>query len=108
MPRAPRLASTRSQKIERLPPWEKIIRGSLVRRYLTCGNKGCRCHRSKKKRHGPYWYVGVSYKRGQQKMYLIPAEQAAQAKRGVAAYHRLWKGLCRISEINLALLKAGH
>lgn len=87
------------------PPLQEVIRGTLLRYHLTCGNQGCRCRRSVRHRHGPYWYVAVSYAKGRQRRYLLPARQVPAAKRGITAYERLWKSLCRISEINLALLK---
>jgi hypothetical protein len=31
-----------------------ITTGSLMKVYKTCGNAGCRCHKDKSKRHGPY------------------------------------------------------
>lgn len=40
-------------------------------------------------------------------MVLIGAAQVPLARRGIADYKRLWKALCRISDLNLALLKAG-
>lgn len=95
----------RKREIEKIPPWEDLIRGTLVCYRLTCGNKGCRCHRAQKWRHGPYWYVTVTYPGGHQKRYLIPAGLVPRVRSGIEAYRRLWKGLCRISEINLALLK---
>jgi hypothetical protein len=49
--------------------------------------------------------VAVSYPRGRQRRYLIPAEHVARARQGIAAYKRMWAVLCRISEINLELLK---
>lgn len=95
----------RRREAEKAPPLIEVIRGTLVRYLLTCGKAGCRCRRSRRSRHGPYWYVAVSYARGRQRRYLIPAEHVARARRGIAAYKRLWAALCRISEINLALLK---
>jgi len=41
-----------------LPPVEETLRGSLIERYLTCGNLGCHCARGK--RHGPVWYLTVT------------------------------------------------
>ena len=41
-----------------LPPVEETLRGSLVERYLTCGNLACKCARGK--RHGPVWYLTVT------------------------------------------------
>lgn len=84
---------------------EEVIRGTLLRYLLTCGKPQCRCHRSARDRHGPYWYVAVSYAGGRQRRYLIPRAHVARARRGIAAYRRLWAGLCRISEINLELFR---
>lgn len=88
-----------------VPPLADVIRGTLLRYYLTCGNPDCRCRRNKRNRHGPYWYVAVSYGKGRQRRYLLPANSVARAKRQIAAYARLWEGLCRISELNLDLLR---
>jgi len=104
---ASRLLQTRALAIAGLPAWAEVIRGSLVRYYLTCGKKSCRCHRSRDNRHGPYWYVSVPAGKGRNKSYLVAHAQVADAKRGTAAYKKLWKELCRISDANLALLRAG-
>ena len=32
--------------------WE----GTVLRRFLPCGKKGCSCRKSPKQRHGPYYY----------------------------------------------------
>ncbi len=34
-----------------LPPLGEVLRGSLMERYLTCGNPDCKCVRGE--RHGP-------------------------------------------------------
>ena len=100
-----RLMAIRDKKAAKLPAVREVIRGTLKRYYLTCGNHGCRCHRSKEYHHGPYWYVCVSYKGGGQKRYLIHRGQLQQVRQGVLAYERLWQGLCQISDINLKLVK---
>ena len=41
-----------------LPPLSEILRGSLMQRYLTCGNPSCKCARGE--RHGPVWYLSVT------------------------------------------------
>jgi hypothetical protein len=106
-PRPPRarLLARRRQEAAQFPPVEEVIRGTLLRYLLTCGKPTCRCHRSPKDRHGPYWYVAVSYAGGRQRRYLIPSVHVGRARRGIQVYKRVWAGLCRISEINLELLK---
>lgn len=99
------LLEARRREAAKVPPLVEVIRGTLLRYLLRCGKARCRCRRSEIHRHGPYWYVAVSYARGRQRRYLIPAQRVAQAKRGIAAYKRLWAALCRVSELNLELLK---
>ena len=43
---------------KRLPPAGQILRGSLVQRYVTCGNANCKGARGE--RHGPIWYLTVT------------------------------------------------
>ena len=100
-----RLLAARRREAAKAPPVVDVIRGTLLRYLLTCGKATCRCHRSVRNRHGPYWYVAVSYARGRQRRYLLPAAHVPRARRAIAAYKKLWAALCRISEINLALLK---
>ena len=102
---AAKLTASRDREAAKGPPLVEVVRGTLLRCYLTCGNPGCRCHRTPGHRHGPYWYVAVSYAKGRQRRYLLPASQVPRAKRAIAAYRKLWETLCRVSELNLALLK---
>lgn len=99
------LIAARDQEARGAPRLPDVIRGTLLRYTLTCGNPDCRCRRSKRNRHGPYWYVAVSYGKGRQRRYLLPAGSVARAKKGIAAYGKLWDRLCRISELNLDLLR---
>lgn len=101
------LRRQRQRVIAQIPDWVDVIRGSLVRYRLTCGKSGCRCHRDPRLRHGPYWYLTVSYEGGKQRRYLLAGGEVADARRGIAAYRKLWRSLCRISELNIAILKAG-
>ena len=41
-----------------LPPVAETLRGSLIERYLTCGNPNCKCARGE--RHGPVWSLSVT------------------------------------------------
>ncbi len=90
-----------------MPHWENVIRGTLMKYYLTCGNKGCRCHRQAKYKHGPYWYIAVAVKKGKSKMYKINAEKVAVVRDKIANYNKLWDRLCKISELNISLIRKG-
>ncbi len=101
------LVRERTRVIKTLPRWRTVIRGTLRRSFLACGRPVCRCHKAKKYRHGPYWYLAVTYAKGRQKMYLIPASKQRRVAAGIRAYKALWKKLCRISELNVELAKRG-
>ena len=77
----------RSRLLKRLPPFEEILRGSVVRRLLRCGKPGCRCADDPAARHGPYASLtrGV---RGQTQSRWLTAAQAAVARQQVAAGQR--------------------
>lgn len=98
------LLALRRRQAAKAPPLVAVIRGTLLQYRLTCGKPTCRCRRSARQRHGPYWYVAVSYAGGRQRRYLVPAPHVGRARRGIGAYQRLWAAICRISELNLALL----
>jgi hypothetical protein len=63
------MANTASQDAKRLARYEAelkrlaaqladigfVSRGSLIRRYTSCGNPGCRCQAEPPQLHGPYW-----------------------------------------------------
>lgn len=106
-PRPHSLIRARERAVTRLPPWSTIVRGTLMRYYRTCGKQRCRCYRSKRHRHGPYWYLAVSWKGGRQKLYAIPPALVPEIRKGIAAYDTLWRQAYRIAEFNLALLKQG-
>lgn len=100
-----RLEVAQKALIKRMPAWEKIIRGSLKKYYLTCGNKGCRCHQSEENKHGPYWYLNVGWAKGKQKMYLIQKNKVNEIKQGTKAYQELWNKLCQVSELNIKIIR---
>lgn len=102
------LPQAREAAIRTLPPWEQIIRGSLIQYRRTCGNRGCRCYRGARRRHGPYWYLAVRWARGRQKLYPIPKALIPGVRRGLAAYRKLWEEVYRIAEINLDILRTRY
>src|SRR6266852_3013297 len=56
------LRQRRQGLAKQLPPVTEILRGSLVERYVTCGNPACKCFKGE--RHGPMWYLTVTLGRG--------------------------------------------
>ena len=102
----PTLIAQRDRLVAQTPPWTAIVRGSLMRYFIECRSKGCKCHRGKAFRHGPYWYLVVHRPKGKQKLYLVPATKLAQVRQGRKAYELLWRNLLKISELNLLILKS--
>jgi len=86
-----------------LPPLGEILRGSLMERYLTCGNPDCRCARGE--RHGPVWYLSVTLDQSHRSGSTVPAEHVEQVRRWIENYHRVKQHLEKICEINRELLR---
>jgi hypothetical protein len=80
-----------------LPNWPDLIRGSLVRYFLTCGQKTCRCHQGEK--HGPYWYLSVN-QAGKTRMRKLQDHQVTAVRRALKNYNRWWKTCLKIFELN--------
>ena len=88
---------------QQLPPVTEILRGSLVERYVTCGNPSCKC--AKGERHGPLWYLTVTLGRGRTTGGIISDEKIDEVRGWIKNYHKLKDHLEKISEINRELLR---
>lgn len=86
-----------------LPPAEETLRGSLVERYVTCGNPSCKCAHGE--RHGPVWYLTITLGPGRTTSAIVPQELLEQVRRWIANYRRVKGDLEKISEINRELLR---
>ena len=97
------LRERRQGLARRLPPVTQILRGSLVERYVTCGNPSCKC--AKGERHGPVWYLTVTLGRGRTTGGVIPADKVDQVRGWIQNYRAVRDRLEKISEINRELLR---
>ena len=86
-----------------LPPAEQTLRGSLIERYVTCGNPACKCARGQ--RHGPVWYLTVTLGPGRTTGTVISVEQVEAVRRWIENYRKVKENLEKISEINRELLR---
>src|SRR5207302_10194470 len=86
-----------------LPPLAEVLRGSLMERYLTCGNPDCKCARGE--RHGPVWYLSVTLDQFHRTGSTVPSEQVDQVRRWIENYHQVKERLEKISDINRELLR---
>ena len=86
-----------------LPPLHEIIRGTLLLRYMTCGNKNCKCHRGEK--HGPYYYLTINYPKGKTKCIKIGDQDVSRVKKWLRNYKKIKNILEKILNLNFKLLK---
>jgi len=86
-----------------LPPLGEVLRGSLMERYMTCGNPDCKCARGE--RHGPVWYLSVTLDQSHRSGRTVPPEQVDQVRRWIENYHQVKERLEKISDINRELLR---
>jgi hypothetical protein len=103
--RLPELALRERRKglAQQMPPVTEILRGSLLERYVTCGNPSCKC--AKGERHGPSWYLTVTLGPGRTTGAIIAEEQVAEVRGWIENYHKLKDQIEKISEINRELLR---
>jgi hypothetical protein len=97
------LKNRRNGLTKLLPPLGEVLRGSLMERYLTCGNPDCKCARGE--RHGPVWYLSVTLDQSHRSGSTVPADQLEQVRRWIENYHRVKEHLEQISDINRELLR---
>jgi hypothetical protein len=86
-----------------VPPLGEVLRGTLMERYLTCGNPGCKCARGQ--RHGPIWYLSVTLDQSHRAGCTVPGDQVEQVRRWIQNYHRVKENLEKISAINRELMR---
>jgi hypothetical protein len=92
--------------LAKLPPVGEILRGSLMERYVTCGNPACKCARGE--RHGPAWYLSVTLGPGRTTGSIVPDEKVEEVRGWIENYHKLKDQLEKISDINRELLRRGR
>lgn len=97
------LRQRRKRLVERIPPLDALLRGSLVERYKRCGKPGCKCARGPG--HGPKYYLSVSQSGTTPRLDYIPCEFQQQVLEYVTNYHQVRDVLKQICTINRALLR---
>jgi hypothetical protein len=97
------LRQRRQGLAQQLPPVTETLRGSLVERYVTCGNPACKC--AKGERHGPVWYLTVTLGPGKTTGGIVASDKVEQVRGWVQNYQKVKEHLEKISEINRELLR---
>ena len=81
-----------------------ISTGSMMKVYKTCGNPGCRCHKDKSKRHGPYniWTRKVNSKTVTR---TLNDEQAKIARKCIDNMRKLEKMLDQMKDLSVQYIE---
>lgn len=74
-------------------------KGSIAKRFMTCGNPACKCKTSKTKRHGPY-YWWTTKEKNRTKAIIIPKEFLSEAKTYLKNCKQLKKKIYALSELS--------
>ena len=97
------LQQRRKGLVRLLPALDETLRGSLLERYVTCGNPDCKCARGE--RHGPVWYLTVTLGVGRTTGSTLTADQVKRVRGWIDNYHNVKERLEKISDINRELLR---
>ena len=97
-----RLLDRRRRVARPLPPFEEILRGSVVARTLRCGKPGCRCADGEGHRAT---HLSVTLAGGRTEQISLPAERVPLARRWVANYRAWWAAIEAVSAINRDVLR---
>jgi hypothetical protein len=98
-----RLLRRRAQLQAALTQVGPVLRASVIERYTQCGHPGCKCMRGDK--HGPAYYLTISYAKGRTRTVYIPKRLRPVAEQWVRNYQHALAALEEFSSINLELLR---
>jgi hypothetical protein len=99
-----RLLERRDRLLQKLAALTLLVHGSYIERFSTCSRKHCPCHQGVK--HGPRSYV-VIYRDARQRQVYVPQEQVRAIRQGLRQDEKAVELLRKITDINLALMRAG-
>ncbi len=86
-----------------IPAHSEFLRGTLIERYLTCGNPSCKCAAGE--RHGPIWYLSVTLDAQHRTGITVPADKVEEVRRRIQNYQDLRDRLEKMSDINREILR---
>ena len=96
------LQNRRLGLVKTLPPLEETLRGSLLERYVTCGNPACKCARGE--RHGPAWYLSITLGVRKTSSATVAPDQVDRVRKWIDNHQTVKEHLEQISAINRELL----
>ena len=96
------LLTQRQRAVQKLPPIEEILRGSILERLVRCGQPNCRC--ASGERHSAT-VLTISFPGGRTEQISLPATVLPTVRSWVANYQRWWEIIEKVSAINRDLLR---
>lgn len=99
-----KLNKEKQEVIKELPPLDKLMRGTFIESYLECMRVGCKCHKAKKYRHGPYYRVSYG-KKGRMHHVYVPVKMKAEVKQWTENYRKLQEAIEKITDINSRIIR---
>ena len=97
------LRRRRRKLLRDLPPFDRIMRGSLIERYKRCGRPGCHC--ANDRGHGPKVYLSVSVSGQRPQMDYVPNAKCAEVSELLGNFNKAREVLNEICAINTELLR---
>ena|ERR1700737_3121823 len=98
-----RLTARRQHLLDELARLGPVLRATVIERFTQCGKGNCKCMRGEK--HGPAYYLAVSYAKGRTRQVYIPKALRPVAETWVRNYHQALDLLEEMSSIHLELLR---
>jgi hypothetical protein len=95
------LNNRRTEIMNSLPSIDQVIRGSLITRYIKCGNANCRCAKG----IGHMSFYLSSFYKGRTHMDYVPKTFEPSIRERIENYRLLEELFSELAEINLELFR---
>jgi hypothetical protein len=99
-----RLEKRRDALVERLRGLGNLMRGTVYTTYVRCGAPKCECATGEK--HAKL-HLSVNLK-GRTRTAYVGERRAQQVEALIAEYHRAWRIIEELTEVNLELLRTSR
>ena len=97
-----RLLDRRRRAVRSLPPFEEILRGTVLARHIRCGKPGCHCASGEGHK---VTYLSVTLAEGKTEQISLPKALVPVVRRWVGNYRAWRKAVEKVSAINRDLLR---
>ena len=92
----------RQELIDAFPPFDRLMRGSLITRHIKCGKSNCRC--ASGEGHPSLYLSGA--RTGKTKLDYVPASWKSWVLERIENYQLAQELLKELADINLELLRS--